>query len=131
MSIAKKATKGVKWTTLSTITIALCGILKISILARFLETSDFGLMALVTFVLGFMDLFMDMGLTSAILHKQNISREEYNSLYWLNVVFSLLLFFAILLLSPIVSDFYNEPRLMELLPLMGLGIIFFRSWKAV
>lgn len=124
MQVKKEAISGVKWTTLATVSTAICAIFKISILARFLETSDFGLMALVTFVLGFMDLFMDMGLTSAILYKQDISKDEYNSLYWLNVLFSLLLFVGVLALSPIIAQFYHEPQLKKLLPLMGFGIIF-------
>ena len=77
MTIKKQAISGVKWTTVSTIIIAISALLKISVLARFLDVSDFGLMALVTFVLGFMDLFMDMGLTSAILHKQNIKKVNF------------------------------------------------------
>ena len=92
MSVKKQALSGVKWTTVSTITLALSALVKISVLARFLDASDFGLMALITFVLGFMDLFMDMGITSAILHKQNIKKQEYSSLYWLNVGFSIFLF---------------------------------------
>ncbi|WP_228236656.1 MOP flippase family protein [Allomuricauda sp. M10] len=124
METKKQAISGVKWTTLSTVVVAVCSILKISVLARFLNSSDFGLMALVTFVLGFMDLFMDMGLTSAILYKQSITREEYNSLFWLNVMFSLILFFCILLFAPLVASFYEEPKLTVLLPLMGFGVIF-------
>jgi O-antigen/teichoic acid export membrane protein len=124
VNIKKQAISGVKWTTVSTITIAISSLLKISILARFLDVSDFGLMALVTFVLGFMDLFMDMGLTSAILHRQNIKKEEYASLYWLNVGFSLFLFVLILLISPIIANFYNEPELSKLMSIAGLAIIF-------
>ena len=97
--------------------------LKVSVLARFLDKADFGLMAIVTFVLGFMNLFMDMGLTSAILHKQEISREEYASLYWINFVFSLLLFGLILSISPILAGFYTEPELVKLLPIMGFSLI--------
>ncbi len=124
MNIRKKAVSGVKWTSLATIIVAIVALLKISILARFLDVSDFGLMALVSFVLGFMDLFMDMGLTSAILHKQNIKKEEYTSLYWLNVCFSLFLFLVIVILSPFIADFYNEEELNKLIPLAGLAIPF-------
>ena len=92
MSLKSKTISGVKWSTVSTITLAIVGLLKISVLARFLDAGDFGLMALVTFVLGFMNLFMDMGLTSAILHKQKISNDEYASLYWINIIFSFILF---------------------------------------
>lgn len=129
MNINKKAFSGVKWTTLSTIILAVSALLKISVLARFLDASDFGLMALVTFVLGFMDLFMDMGLTSAILHKQNINRKEYASLYWLNVVFSFFLFLLIVFLSPYIAHFYNEPELDNLIPITGLAIIFSASGR--
>ncbi len=124
MNIKKQAISGVKWTTVSTITIAISALLKISVLARFLDVTDFGLMALVTFVLGFMDLFMDMGLTSAILHRQNIKKEEYASLYWLNVGFSFFLLGLIVVLSPFIANFYNETQLNKLIPLAGFGIIF-------
>lgn len=114
---------GVKWTTLGTITNAIFALLKISILARFLDKSDFGLMALITVVIGFMDLFSDMGLTSAILHKQKISKREYASLYWLNVGFSVLLYLILFIVSPLVANFYNEPELNSLIPLLGLNLI--------
>ncbi len=124
MSIKKQALSGVKWTTFSTIVLALSGILKISVLARFLDASDFGLMALITFVLGFMDLFMDMGITSAILHKQNISKKEYASLYWLNIGVSLVIFLIIIFLSPLIAEFYNEIDLKNLIPLSSFVIVF-------
>ena len=124
MSIRKQAISGVKWTTVSTVTLTVVNLLKISVLARFLDKTDFGLMALVTFVLGFMDLFMDMGLTSAILHKQKITKHEYSSLYWVNVVFSIALVAIIIMLCPVIATFYKEPELISLIPLMSLSIIF-------
>ena len=123
MSLKNQAIGGVKWSAVSTITIAVVGLLKISVLARFLDAEDFGLMALVTFVLGFMNLFMDMGLTSAILHKQKISNNEYASLYWINIIFSFILFALISSLSPVISTFYEEPDLNELIPLMAISIM--------
>ncbi len=114
---------GVKWTTIGTITNALVALLKIAILARFLDKADFGLMALVTFVMGFMNLFNDMGLTSAILHKQQISKNEYASLYWLNVIFSIVLYGILLLITPLVSNFYEEQDLKFLIPLLGLNLL--------
>lgn len=123
MSLKSKTISGVKWTTISTVTLALVGIIKISILSRFLDAADFGLMALVTFVLGFMDLFMDMGLSSAILHKQEISKNQYASLYWINVIVSLFLFAIISLASPFIGSFYNESELVVLIPIMAISIL--------
>lgn len=114
---------GLKWSTVSTVWLAIVGIIKISVLTRFLESSDFGLMALVSFVLGFTNLFMDMGLTSAILHMQEISRNEYASLFWVNILFSLFLYGIVLLLSPFIGAFYIEAELSVLIPIMAISII--------
>ena len=123
MSIKHDTISGLKWTTISTVTQTIVNIIKISVLARFLEKSDFGIMAVVTFVLGFMALFMDMGLSTAIMHKQNISQLEYASMYWINVVFSILLFLFIWMISPWVAEYYTESDLNSLIPLMGISII--------
>ncbi len=121
--IKKQVVSGVKWTTIGTIAIAVAALLKIAILARFLDKADFGLMALVAFFMGFMNLFNDMGLTSAILHKQKISKKEYASLYWLNVMFSVLLYGILWSISPLVAGFYEEPELTLLIRLLGLNVI--------
>ncbi|MFH5834126.1 MOP flippase family protein [Halalkalibaculum sp. DA384] len=124
MSLRDKSISGVKWTTVSTIVVALASLLKVSVLARFLSAGAFGLMALVNFVLGFMKLFMDAGLTTAILHKQDITLKEYASLYWINVLISLALFIAVTLSSSLIAGFYEEPELSTLIPLMSLSIVF-------
>lgn len=122
-NIKKEVVSGVKWTTIGTIVLAIVALVKLSVLARFLDKADFGLMALVTFVMGFMNLFNDMGLTSAILHKTNISKKEYASLYWINIMFSFILYGILFLVSPLVASFYNEPELTVLIPLLGLNLI--------
>lgn len=123
MSLKGQVILGLKWTSFATICIAITAILKISILARLLEKSDFGLMALVTFVMGFMNLFSDMGLSTAILHKQHISKKAYASLYWFNIALCVILYMLLLLVTPIISTFYNEPELNDLIPLLGLNLI--------
>ena len=94
-SLKKQSISGIKWTTASTVISALSVMLKLLILSRYLEKSDFGLIAYVTVIIGFATLFMDMGFTSAILHKENISKNEYSSLFWLNLFFTLFLFFIV------------------------------------
>lgn len=123
MSVKQKAIKGVKWTTLNTLILTICTLLKISILARLIDKSDFGLMAIITFVMGFVDLFMDMGISLAILHKQKISRNEYSSLYWINFIFSIAIYVIILVITPFIADFYDEEILRKLIPLTGASII--------
>ncbi len=124
MSIRKKIFSGLKWTTLSTVVVALAAILKLSILARILDKSDFGLMALVVSVIGMMHMINDLGLGAALLHKKNIRIEEYSSVYWFNWLVSVGMFLFMLLLAPMVAGFYGQVELQELLPLAGLALLF-------
>lgn len=124
MSLDRKVISGTKWTTIASVAIMLISMIRLAVLARYVDKEDFGLMAIVTVVLGFMSLFMDMGITSAILHKQNITKEQYASLYWLNFGFSLVLMLLIIAIGPLVASFYQEQSLTELLALMSLSLLF-------
>ncbi len=123
MKLNQQVNKGVKWTSIGTVTLAVVNILKISILARFLSKDEFGIFAIVTFFLGFFNLFSDMGLTTAIIHKQNIKKNEYSSLYWFNIGFCVLLYVLLFLIAPMISSFYNEPTLDFLIKVLGISII--------
>lgn len=123
MKLKKQVNTGVKWTAIGTITVALVNVLKISILTRFLSKEEFGIFAIVAFFLGFFNLFSDMGLTTAIIHKQNIKKNEYSSLYWFNICFCVLLYILLFLITPMISSFYNEPTLDYLIKILGLSII--------
>ena len=81
-------------------------------------------MAIVLFVLGMLNLFMDMGLTSAIFHKQDISKKEYASLYWVNLVFGFLVFGLIILVAPFIGSFYEEPTLSRYIIIMAIAVVF-------
>jgi len=123
MSLVRSVFGGIKWTTFSSFILVGCQLLKVAVLARYLEKSDFGLMALLTFIIGLISLFMDSGLTSALFHKQTISLKEYSSLFWLNLFFSFFLYIVIFLFAPLIATFYNENRLEIFLKLMGLSLI--------
>lgn len=123
MNLKAQAISGVKWTTFSTVITTILQLLQLAILARFLEPSAFGLMALVMVVIGFSQAFLDMGISNAIIHKQQISKEQLSTLYWINVFAGLVLFFIIALIAPFVSNFYNEPELTSLIIIVGLTFI--------
>lgn len=88
---------------------------QVAILARVLAPADFGLMALVTATLAFAAIFADMGISSAIIHRRDVTQVQLSSLFWLNVSASGGLMLLLMLLSPLFAYFYGEPRLVKLL----------------
>ncbi len=116
---------GTKWTTLSTAIIALAQIARISILARFLDKSDFGIVAILTFITGFTCVFSDMGFSVAIMHKKNITKNEFYSIYWLQFALLLVVYLFVSAFSPFVADFYREPLIKTLMPIALLELLLF------
>ena len=123
MNLKQKAISGVKWTTLSTVVNAFVQILQISILARYLYASDFGLVAIIMVVIGFSQMFVDFGVSSAIIHKQDITKEQLSTLYWFNILSSIFVFIIIVLLSPYIALFYHEELLTNLIILTSTTIV--------
>lgn len=123
MNLKKQAVNGVKWTSISSMIVAILQILQVSILARLLSPSDFGLMAIVMVVIGFTRIFSDMGISNAIIHHQDTSHNQLSSLYWLNIASGGTMFVILVALSPIIANFYNQPELIRLLILLASSFI--------
>ncbi len=119
MSLKKKTVSGVKWTTISTIGVNILQLIQLAILARLLDSTAFGLMAIVMVIVGFSQAFLDMGISNAIIHKQDISQEQLSTLYWVNVIAGVLIFLVVCGVSPFVAIFYHQPELTKLIILLG------------
>src|SRR5712664_863135 len=120
MSLKAEAISGAKWTTASSVAVAAIQFVQLVVVARVLSPGDFGLMAMVMAVLGFAQIFTDVGVGSAVIHRQNNSHQELSSLYWLNVFAGAAVFLLTVAATPLVVAFFDEPRLATLLPATAL-----------
>ncbi|HSW63468.1 MAG TPA: lipopolysaccharide biosynthesis protein [Dissulfurispiraceae bacterium] len=93
------------------------------ILARLLTPADFGLIGMVTVVVGFAAMFKDAGLSMATVQRATISHEQISTLFWLNVLLSVVLGLCILLASPLVAWFYGRPELTLVTSALSLSFI--------
>lgn len=89
-------------------------------LARYLAPSDFGLMGMIMVVMGLAQAFADMGISNAIIHRQDATREQLSSLYWLNILAGVLVFCAVYASTPLVVIIYQDPVLPNLLYLTAI-----------
>lgn len=79
-------------------------------LARMLAPAEFGLVAMVTPIVGFLQMFSEMGLLPATVQKPTISQRELSGLFWVNLAVSAVLALLVVACSPAVAWFYGEPR---------------------
>ncbi|MFY4783130.1 MOP flippase family protein [Aliarcobacter butzleri] len=123
MNLKKQAISGVKWTTFSSATNGILQLVQLMILARFLTTHDFGIMAILMVIIGFSQIFVDFGLSKAIIYKREISENQLSTLYWLNIIFSLFIFIFIYSISEFIVYFYEEPILKSYILIVSSVII--------
>lgn len=123
MSIKKSVISGTRWTTISMGTQVLVQLLRLSILTRFLSKSDFGLVAIVTLILGFTHIFTDLGISVVLFSRHDLRKKDYSSLYWVSLLSGIMLYVVLLGLTPFISLFYQLDILNTLIPIMGLDLI--------
>lgn len=119
------AVYGAKWMTISSLTTAVVSLLRISILTKFVDKEAFGIVAILTLVLGLTQTFADLGFSTSVMYKQNLSRKDFVSLYWIQLLIFALLYIVISSFSSLIARFYAEPLLRRLLPISLLDLIFY------
>jgi polysaccharide transporter, PST family len=94
----------------------------IVIMARLLTPADFGIVAMVTAIIGMANLFKDLGLSSATIQKDKITHAQLSALFWINTCMGVFLMVAVAALSPVIAWFYRKPELIAVT--LGLSIAF-------
>ncbi|MBW4643035.1 MAG: MOP flippase family protein [Goleter apudmare HA4340-LM2] len=125
MTLKQAATSGIRWSFIAQVSRQLVQILTTIVLARILSPNDFGLIGMTAVVIGFINLFKDLGTSTAIIQKQDYSDEFLSSIFWINVIFGCLVTSLIFLFSPLIANLYEEPRVIAILQF--LSVTFFIS----
>lgn len=85
------------------------------ILARLLSPREFGVMAMVTVFTGVADLFLTLGMDSAIIQNLQATERHYSSAFWVNLILGATSSALIFVGSGAIADFYATDELITLL----------------
>jgi PST family polysaccharide transporter len=121
--IARHITSGIFNSGIVQAVQVLCQVTSVIVLSRLLPPSDFGLLAMVGPVCGFVGLFQDLGLSQATVQKPGLTHDEVNAFFWLNVAAGAVLAAVVIAASPLVGWYYGEPRVVGLTGAMGVLIL--------
>ena len=98
--------------------------MSVTILARLLTPSDFGVLAMVLPVALIVGMTINRGLHVAVLHEAELSLSQISRLFWIAQRFNVVLLGAMALLAPLLARFYNEPRVTVVALLWTLALAF-------
>jgi O-antigen/teichoic acid export membrane protein len=123
MSLRKSAISGVKWSAISNFGRRGLSLLTTIILARLLTPSEFGLVAMAAVMIGFIELFQDLGTATAVIQRKDPSQALLASMFWLNAAFGLAAMLALYFASPLAGAFYREPQVIPVMQALSLSFL--------
>lgn len=82
-----------------------------AILAHLLSPADFGLMAMIMVVLGFIRLLNELGLSSSLVYNASVTQRHLNSVFWIIFGAGIVLTILFICLTPLISSYYGQPLL--------------------
>ncbi|HYM74926.1 MAG TPA: lipopolysaccharide biosynthesis protein [Candidatus Dormibacteraeota bacterium] len=94
------------------------------ILARLLDPKDFGLVGMVTAVIGVFSVFRDFGLSAAAVQRTTVTEEQSSTLFWINLLVGAILGLLALAVSPFIAAFYHERRLFGITAVLAAAFLF-------
>lgn len=121
MTSINDAHSGILWSAISRVTIHVFQFITLILLARLLEPKEFGLITSSLVVLGFLNIFRDLGISSAIIQKSELNDRLVDSVYWVVIFVGILMNLVLFFSAPIIADFYNAEKLTGILKVMSFS----------
>lgn len=123
MSLKAKALRGFFWNSCERASVQIAGFITSVILARLLAPSEFGLIGMMTVVLALAQVALDSGFGQALIQKKDASDTDGVSVFFFNLVASLVLIAMVCAAAPLVATFFRQPLLTPLLRVMSVSFL--------
>ena len=93
------------------------------ILARLLEPSDYGAIALITVFTSILQVFVDSGMGNALIQKKDADDIDFSTVFYFNVVICVVLYVLLFFCAPHIAFFYNNEYLTSKIRVMALIVL--------
>ena len=123
MSLRKKTITGIFWTAIQQFGSQGISFVVSILLARLLEPSEFGLVAMILVFIAISQTILDSGLSESLIRTEKPDNSDYSTVFYFNFLVSLFLYLTLFILAPFISDFFEEPSLIQLVRVLGIILI--------
>ena len=122
-SLKDKTVKGVGWSFADNIANSGITFLVGLVLARLLTPEEYGVMAMIMIFIAISNSIVDSGFSNALIRKIDAKRIDYNTVFYFNLVASVLLYALLFVLSPAIAAFFKEPLLVDVTRVIGCVLL--------
>lgn len=123
MSLLAQSARGLKWQVIEIGGRQLVSLVVFTTLARLLDPGDFGLLGLAGVYLAFVGMFVDQGLSTAVVQRSELEPEHLNAAFWFNMGSGVVACLTTMALAGWIAQVFNEPRLGPVLRWSSLTLV--------
>lgn len=113
----------IKWNTLWNLGQYLLSFVFSIILARFILPEEYGLTGMISIFTVVAALFVNSGFSTSIIRNKTCTDDDYSTIFFFNIGLSFIVYILLCWLSIPIANFYDEPELKTLLPLISIPLI--------
>ena len=123
-SLKEKTAKGLFWGGMNNGVQQLLGLAFGIILGRLLDPSDYGMTAMLAVFSVIANELQSSGFKTGLINLKEPRHEDYNAVFWFNIVAGVVLYVVLWFAAPLIADYYHEPKLIPLSRYVFLGFVF-------
>jgi len=123
-TLKSKTINGLIWSSIDKIGVLVISFLIGLMLARILMPSDYGLIGMLAIFLTISNLLIESGFSSALIQKHTPTNEDYSTIFYFNLVVSVIFYLVLYFTAPFIARFYNTPQLTPITRVLSLNIFF-------
>ena len=100
------------------------------ILARLLLPADFGNLAIILALVNYFAVFVQSGLTAAVIQKKEISQLDINTLFTISISIAACLFLIVYFSAPLIVNYYDNEALLNPIRVTSI-VLFLYSYNSI
>ncbi len=121
--LKQKTIAGLKWSAIERFATQGISFVISIIIARILSPADYGLIGMISIFIAVSNVFVGAGFGSALIRKQERTEEDCSTVFYYNIIVSILFYILLFIAAPWIADFYKSPELTNITRVVGLNII--------
>ena len=122
-TLKEKTAQGLLWGGLNSGIQQLVGLAFGIVLGRLLSPSDYGMMAMISIFSLVATALQDSGFRTALTNIEHPKHEDYNSVFWFNIIMASSLYLILFFAAPLIGEYYHTPRVVPLCRYAFLSIV--------
>lgn len=113
-TLKEDTAKGLFWGAINNGTTQVLNVVIGIFLARLLTPGDYGLVGVLAIFTAIAGNLQNSGFATAVINMKTPRSDDYNAVFWFNVMMSLLLYGILWFCAPLIARYFRQPALVEL-----------------